>query len=66
MSCYLIVRASKAVTGMLLAGVLPKSTNPDHVRQNIQLDFDLSPEELQTLSKLSIRKKYTWDPAEVV
>ncbi|XP_050689304.1 glyoxal reductase-like isoform X1 [Eriocheir sinensis] len=47
-------------------GVLPKSTNPEHIRQNIQLDFHLSPEELQALSKLKVNQKYAWNPVVVL
>lgn len=44
-------------------GVLPKSTNQDHIKQNIQLDFDLSAEDLQSLSQLNKCKKYSWEPS---
>lgn len=46
-------------------GVLPKSTNQDHIRQNIQLDFELSSEDLQSLSKLNVKQKYAWDSSVV-
>ncbi|XP_045137471.1 glyoxal reductase-like isoform X2 [Portunus trituberculatus] len=46
-------------------GVLPKSTNQDHIRQNIQLDFELSNEDMQSLSKLNVKQKYAWDPSVV-
>ncbi|KAG7171251.1 NADPH-dependent aldo-keto reductase,-like [Homarus americanus] len=46
-------------------GILPKSTNEEHIRENIQLDFDLSAEDLEALSNLNINKKYAWDPLVV-
>ncbi|XP_042891834.1 uncharacterized oxidoreductase YtbE-like isoform X3 [Penaeus japonicus] len=43
--------------------VLPKSTNPTHIAENIQLDFDLTAEDLEELSSLSTSQKYAWDPS---
>ena len=49
----------------LFAGVLPKSTNQDHIRQNIKLDFELSTKDMQSLSKLNVKQKYAWDSSLV-
>lgn len=46
-------------------GVLPKSTNEEHIKENIKLDFDISEEDLHTLSTLNISHKYAWDPSAV-
>ncbi|XP_045601500.1 glyoxal reductase [Procambarus clarkii] len=47
-------------------GVLPKSTNEKHIRENIQLNFCLSDEDLEALSNLNIKEKYAWDPSVVL
>lgn len=47
--------------------VIPKSTNPLHMKQNICLNFNISPEDMQILGNLSEDKvKYAWDPSDVV
>lgn len=48
--------------------VIPKSTNPLHIKQNISLNFDIAPEDLHTLNNLSTGTsvKYAWDPSIIV
>ena len=47
--------------------VIPKSTNPEHIKQNIALNFDLSAEHMHILNNLKTYKvKYAWDPSSVV
>jgi diketogulonate reductase-like aldo/keto reductase len=47
--------------------VLPKSTNPDHIKENIDLDFSLSQEDLSRLNSLGVSsRKYAWNPELVV
>ena len=42
--------------------VLPKSTNPEHIKSNIDLDFSLSPEDLSKLNTLATAdRKYAWN-----
>ncbi|XP_038216974.1 uncharacterized oxidoreductase YtbE-like isoform X2 [Zerene cesonia] len=46
--------------------VIPKSTNPKHIKENIQLDFRLTNEEMKALNNLSRHKnKYAWDSSNV-
>ncbi|XP_071547576.1 glyoxal reductase-like isoform X2 [Panulirus ornatus] len=47
-------------------GVLPKSTNEDHIKEDIQLSFDLSTEDVDSLSNLNICQKYAWNPCDVI
>ncbi|XP_012264456.2 aldose reductase A-like [Athalia rosae] len=46
-------------------GIIPKASKKEHIRDNINLDFDISEDHMQQLSKLP-EKKYTWDPIRVV
>ncbi len=46
--------------------VLPKSTNPIHIEENIRLDFSLDDHDLQKLSSLDLIRKYAWNPDSVV
>ncbi|KAL8600593.1 hypothetical protein ACOMHN_062464 [Nucella lapillus] len=47
-------------------GVLPKSTNEEHIRENAQVfDFELSDDAMQALSGLSSNVHYCCDPAQV-
>ncbi|KAJ8737520.1 hypothetical protein PYW08_000115 [Mythimna loreyi] len=48
--------------------IIPKSTNPVHIKQNITLNFDMSPEDMRVLDNLSNKNsvKYAWDPRGVV
>jgi diketogulonate reductase-like aldo/keto reductase len=46
--------------------VLPKSTNPIHIEENIRLDFSLDDHDLQKLSSLDLNRKYAWNPDSVV
>lgn len=51
----------------LNVAIIPKSTDPVHMKQNISLDFDISPEDMQILGNLSKNPvKYAWDPRVVV
>ncbi|XP_013405364.1 uncharacterized protein LOC106170151 isoform X1 [Lingula anatina] len=44
-------------------GVIPKSTNPSHIRENMDIfDMELMQEEMQTLNSLDTQKHYCWDP----
>lgn len=43
---------------------LPRSTNPDHIRSNLDIDnFELSDEDLAALDSVSDGQRVTWDPA---
>jgi diketogulonate reductase-like aldo/keto reductase len=48
--------------------VLPKSTNPEHIKQNLNLDFSISDLDMKTLDNLHSTecKKYAWDPVNVL
>jgi len=43
-------------------GVIPKSVNPAHISENIQLDFDISKDDLEALNSLTKQCKYAWNP----
>ncbi|KAI5641335.1 aldo/keto reductase family domain-containing protein [Phthorimaea operculella] len=48
--------------------VIPKSTDPQRIRENFLLDFRLSPEDLKALNDIGEKNpvKYAWDPNAVV
>ncbi|CAH0578181.1 unnamed protein product [Chrysodeixis includens] len=47
--------------------IIPKSTTPEHIRQNIALNFTISSEDMLILNDLGSQKiKYAWDPSGVV
>lgn len=47
-------------------GVLPKSTNPSHIRKNFELDrFQLSNGDMKELNSLSKNLHYCWDPTVI-
>jgi len=48
--------------------VLPKSTNPDHIKENFSINFKLSETDMSELNSLHLRqtKKYAWDPENVL
>ncbi|XP_070565222.1 glyoxal reductase-like [Ptychodera flava] len=44
-------------------GVIPKSTNEDHLKENIDIwDFDLTQDEITDLEKLHKGTRFCWDP----
>jgi diketogulonate reductase-like aldo/keto reductase len=46
--------------------VLPKSTNPDRIKDNISIDdFEISEEDLAKLDSLNCYYKVTWNPTSV-
>ncbi|XP_059084706.1 glyoxal reductase-like isoform X4 [Tigriopus californicus] len=45
--------------------VLPKSTNPNHIRDNCLLDFDLSVKDVDRLNEIEVNTKYAWNPSVV-
>ncbi|XP_064109090.1 glyoxal reductase-like isoform X3 [Macrobrachium nipponense] len=47
-------------------GVLPKSTNMDHIFENYDLNFDLSEEDYKLIGSSNITKKYAWDSSIVI
>ncbi|XP_075990807.1 putative oxidoreductase YtbE [Anticarsia gemmatalis] len=47
--------------------VIPKSTDPRHIKDNIALNFTIPNEDMRILSDLGSHKiKYAWDPSVVV
>ena len=47
-------------------GVIPKSTNPEHIRNNIDIfSFCLSDSEVSKLSSLDSQHHYCWNPSSV-
>lgn len=47
--------------------IIPKSTTPEHIRQNIALNFTIPSEDMLILNDLGSQKiKYAWDPSGVV
>ncbi|XP_068202183.1 glyoxal reductase-like isoform X2 [Palaemon carinicauda] len=47
-------------------GVLPKSTNLEHIYENYELNFDLSEEDYMLINSAHITKKYAWDSSIVI
>ena len=45
--------------------VIPKSTNPDHIKENITLEKALDDEEMKMLDNLEKGHKYCWNPERV-
>ncbi|MER3329407.1 MAG: aldo/keto reductase [Candidatus Kapaibacterium sp.] len=46
--------------------VLPKSANPDRIKENIDVfDFELSPEDMSLLDSLDSNIRISWDPSEL-
>ena len=41
---------------------LPKSVNPERIRQNIDVDFELDDEDMQKINRLNRRMTTGWDP----
>ena len=46
--------------------VIPKSTNPDHIKENIMLENILTTEEIEILDNLEKGHKYAWNPESVL
>ncbi|HEX7632887.1 MAG TPA: aldo/keto reductase [Candidatus Saccharimonadales bacterium] len=43
---------------------LPRSTNPDHIRSNLEIfDFELTDSDMTALNTISDGERVTWDPA---
>ncbi|PNF38295.1 putative oxidoreductase [Cryptotermes secundus] len=47
-------------------GVIPKSVSPDHISDNIKLDFIISESDMVTLNSIPVVEKYAWDPTPVL
>ena len=46
--------------------VIPKSTNPGHIKENIVLENILTEEEMEKLDNLEKGQKYAWNPESVL
>jgi diketogulonate reductase-like aldo/keto reductase len=46
-------------------GILPKGSSRAHIVENIDLDFILPEDEMNTLSNLKVKEKFAWDPTVV-
>ena len=46
-------------------GILPKASSRKHIEENIDLDFTIPDEDMQTLSNLKVAQKFSWDPSAV-
>jgi len=52
---------------VLYAGVLPKSVNPRHIKENAEIfDFQLSEDQMSRLSSINSNVHYCWDPTSVL
>ena len=59
---WTIVKPESYVTG-----VLPKSTNPQHIKENIDIfDLQLNKTDMEEICCLSKNTHYCWDPSAVV
>lgn len=49
-----------------LSGVIPKSVNPQRIRENIDIfNFSLTSDQMTTLEKLNVDRHYCWNPDQV-
>lgn len=48
------------------SGVIPKSTNTQHINENILLDFELSSDSFNRLSHIEGEQKFGWNPAGII
>lgn len=46
-------------------GILPKASSRAHIEENIDLDFEIPDDEMNTLSALKVTEKFAWDPSTV-
>lgn len=46
-------------------GILPKGSSRAHIVENIDLDFVLPDDDMNTLSNLKVKEKFAWDPTVV-
>lgn len=46
-------------------GILPKARSKEHIDENVDLDFELSAEDMRALSTLQTSNKYAWNPETV-
>ena len=46
--------------------MIPKSVDPLHIAENIDLNFDLEEKDIVRLNSLNKKIKYAWDPSIVV
>ncbi|XP_065053986.1 uncharacterized oxidoreductase YtbE-like isoform X2 [Rhopilema esculentum] len=48
-------------------GVIPKSTNPQHIKENFDVfNFVITDEDMALMNGMNINKHYCWDPSTVV
>jgi diketogulonate reductase-like aldo/keto reductase len=47
------------------SGVIPKAIKPEHIKDNIKLDFEITEDQMKLLLNLC-QIKYTWNPDNVV
>ncbi|XP_058450039.1 glyoxal reductase-like [Malaya genurostris] len=49
-------------------GIIPKARSRDHIEENIALDFEIPPQDMELLDGLRVTSgaKYAWDPDTVV
>ncbi|KAK3102422.1 hypothetical protein FSP39_011284 [Pinctada imbricata] len=48
-------------------GVLPKSSNPKHIAENFDIfSFELTSEDMASLSNLDVQYHYCWNPQSVL
>lgn len=46
-------------------GILPKGSSRAHIVENIDLEFPLSEDDMNTLGSLKVKEKFAWDPTVV-
>lgn len=46
-------------------GILPKASSRERIEENIDLNFTIPEEDMNTLSNLKVTEKFAWDPTVV-
>jgi len=54
------------ICNFYFSGIIPKSTNPDHIKTNIDIfSFELSNNDMDKVSNLNKDFHYCWNPSSV-